>query len=466
MKNKYRYLIKNTGILAISNFSSKILVFFLVPIYTSILSTSEYSIYELVYSFIQLLFPILTANICDATMRYLMDKNIEQKKIISLSFECILFSIILFSLICFMLDRFNVWNRSDGIGCSTAIVFFISYVLASWFSQIAKGMEAVTTIGAAGVLGTISVIFFNVFFLIVIKNGLKGFFIANILGQAIPALFYLFRLRIWKYISIEYDKDLMKKMLAYCVPLLFSTIGWWINSASDKYTLVIMVGNDANGLLSVAYKIPSVLNVLQTIFIQAWQISAIKEYSENDSKTFYGITFEFVNCLMCVSCTILIFFVKLIAGFMFSNSFYEAWRYVPFLLISSVMNSASGFIGPVLSAKKNSRAMASSAIYGSAVNIILNIILIYLIGIQGATIATIVGSFVIYFVRYRKAKTDMIICYIKSIYAVWILLIAQAALFVYLDNQIINILMVLCILFACLNNLKKIKTHGLSLQES
>ena len=43
----YRYLAKNIGVLAISNFATKILSFFLVPLYTSILSTSEYGTYDL-----------------------------------------------------------------------------------------------------------------------------------------------------------------------------------------------------------------------------------------------------------------------------------------------------------------------------------------------------------------------------------------------------------------------------------
>ena len=42
--NRYRYLFKNIGLLTISNFSSKFLVFFLVPLYTNILTTEEYGI--------------------------------------------------------------------------------------------------------------------------------------------------------------------------------------------------------------------------------------------------------------------------------------------------------------------------------------------------------------------------------------------------------------------------------------
>ena len=68
MNQRSKFLFKNLGILTIGNFSSKILVFLLVPLYTSVLSTYEYGIYDLVISTVSLLYPLLTLNITDAIM--------------------------------------------------------------------------------------------------------------------------------------------------------------------------------------------------------------------------------------------------------------------------------------------------------------------------------------------------------------------------------------------------------------
>ena len=81
MNTKAKYLIKNTGILTISNFSSKILVFLLVPLYTSVLSTAEYGTYDLAISTVTLLYPILTVNIVDAVMRFAMDKKYSRNRL-------------------------------------------------------------------------------------------------------------------------------------------------------------------------------------------------------------------------------------------------------------------------------------------------------------------------------------------------------------------------------------------------
>nr|HAK42623.1 polysaccharide biosynthesis protein [Clostridium sp.] len=61
--NKYKYLAKNMGFLTISNFGTKILSFFLVPLYTSILTTEEYGTYDLFNTTIGILVPFLTLNV-------------------------------------------------------------------------------------------------------------------------------------------------------------------------------------------------------------------------------------------------------------------------------------------------------------------------------------------------------------------------------------------------------------------
>ena len=72
---KYKYLIKNMGLLTLSNFAIKLLSFFLVPLYTNILSTSDYGTYDLFNTTVSLLIPLLTVNIQEAVLRFSMDKD-------------------------------------------------------------------------------------------------------------------------------------------------------------------------------------------------------------------------------------------------------------------------------------------------------------------------------------------------------------------------------------------------------
>lgn len=53
MNKTYKSLVKNMGYLTISNFASKILVFLLVPLYTSVLSTANMELYDAIVTTIQ-----------------------------------------------------------------------------------------------------------------------------------------------------------------------------------------------------------------------------------------------------------------------------------------------------------------------------------------------------------------------------------------------------------------------------
>lgn len=433
--DKYKYFLKNTLLLTISNFSSKILIFLLVPIYTSALTTIEYGNYDLITTTISLFIPIITLNICEAIMRFTMDENIEKVDVFTIGFRIISISVLVSGIIIFINERLILWNGLSEYSLEI-FAFFVVSLLYQFIVQFAKGLEDVKGVAIAGILSTVFTVVGNVVLLLVLNLHLKGFYIAYILGQFIPFLFLACRLKITKYISFSINKELQRKMIGYSFPLIFNSLGWWVNSVSDRYIVTWLCGFAVNGIYSISYKIPSILNTFQNILNQAWQISAIKEYDKEKAGAFYNNMLYFVNAMMVLAGAVLILFSKVIAHFLYSNDFYIAWVYVPFLIISNVINSASGVIGPILSAANKTRALGKSAIYGAIVNLVLNIILVYPLRAQGAAIATFISSFVIFYFRNKEAQSLVRINKINRIYASWIGLILQAILMIYCSNSI------------------------------
>lgn len=447
MESKNKNLLKNFGILTLSNFATKILVFLLVPIYTSALSLEEFGIYDFVTTTFSLFIPIVTLNIIDGVMRFLLDKNSMPSEIaiIGIKFNLLgVFVVAVALLVIYFLSLFPI--LSDLLS-----YIFILYILTAFnqfFIQFAKGLNKVIYMGVAGVINAALTLVFNILFLVVFEFGLDGFFLAFIISLFVTDLYFFISLRFWRYCtSININKSLQKKMIVYSVPLILTCIGWWVNSGADRYVVSIYCGIAANGLLAAAYKIPSILNVFQAIFIQAWQITAVKEYESNDKQKYYANTFNFINVCMCTICSIIILCVPYISYILFSNEFYTAWQFVPFLLICCVINSAAGFIGPILSANMNSKGMALSALYGSIANLSLNIILVVPLGIQGVTIASAIASFIIFVVRYRYAKTDMPLSNLSSVFLIWGLLCVQAVICCYFEIFSLELPVFIAILF-------------------
>lgn len=460
MDNRSKFLFKNVGILTVSNFASKILVFLLVPLYTSVLSTEDVGIYDLAVSTATLLFPILTLNIVDAVMRFSMDASKSKEEIASIGLRIIVLSILPIIVFLYVISNLDIFQRIHGLE-QYILFYYIFYALYQYLIQFSKGIEKVKFMGAAGVAATVTMIVSNILFLLVFKWGLTGFFVTNILSQAIPSCYLIIRIKLWDYIRFSrINNEVQKEMLVYCVPLIATVIGWWINHALDKYAVAFMVGVAANGLLSVSYKIPQIINTLQSIFIQAWQISAIKEYGGDDTSVFYGRAFIVINLLITAACSWLILLTKPLGHLLYQKEFFSAWQYVPFLLIASVLNSASGFLGPILSAKKDSKSMAMSALYGALANIIMNIVLIYFIGVQGATIATAISSFIIYWVRKRAVGNEIKINSYGIVLITWGLLAVQAIFEIYTRFWWAEIVIMLVMLFLNKNGIKELFKMG------
>lgn len=454
--NKANYLLKNMGILTISNFASKILIFMLVPLYTSVLTTAEYGYYDLVVSTATLLYPILSLNIVDAVMRFSMDKEYPKDKIASIGMRYVSLSILLFGLGLFILNRFNLWPDTYGLDWYV-FFYYMFYALNQFLIQFAKGLEKVKEMGIAGVISTIITLTANISFLLMFKLGLIGFFLANILAQAASVLYLTIGTKLSKFIiNLRIDSQLAQEMLTYCIPLIATTVGWWVNSASDKYIVTLFIGISANGIVSVSYKIPQIINTVQGIFTQAWQISAIKEYGNEDTSKFYGTIFSMINILMCLACSSLILFTRPLAHILYAKDFYEAWQYVPFLLIASVLNCASGLLGPILSAQKNSKAMMWSALIGAGVNIVLSIVFVQIIGIQGAIIATVACSYIIYVVRKISVGKEIIIEHYATIIITWILLFVQATVEIYVGMRWIEVVIIILIVIINISALKRL----------
>lgn len=430
--SKYKYLIKNIGVLTIGNLSTKILVFLLVPVYTSVLSTEDYGIYDLVYVTIQLISPVLTCDIAAGVMRFMMEKNAKQEEIIAVATKYIISSSIVVAIALFLINRLAIIPSINGIEW-IVLCYYFTYTVNQSLISFGKGIERIKDIAISGFISSCVMICSNIFFLLVLNAGLKGFFLANLLSQVTSMVYYLIRFPISiEVIKLFHNKEFEKKLISYSIPLIIVDVGWWVNNASDRYIVAYMCGASITGILAVSYKIPTVLSVIQSIFIQAWHISGIKEYSDDvNSKTnsFYCTVFRYLNLIMGISCSGLILFARYIGKMFFLKQFNAAWKYTPFLLISCVINASAGFLGAILEAKKDSARMAYSGFVGALTNIVLNIILVYAIGVQGATLATAISSLVIFLIRITVVYGNVVsLKEVRIALITWVLLAVQAVL--------------------------------------
>ena len=411
------------ALFTLGNFVSKVLVMLLVPLYTNVLTTAEYGRADVMQTTLLLLVPLLTMNAGEAALRFGLERTSERGSILRTMLRTIAAADIVVVALCgagYFFLRLALKTLPFGAaysqsGLMSPHLYFLFFELLFITNSLYEGMilccqgfERIKTMVAGSILCTMVMIGSNIFFLLVIKIGLPGYFLSQVLAFGAGALVMLIGVRDeWrasrKAASDDSQPPLAVQMGRYGRSMMVYSTSSWANNAIDRYFVLGMCGAAANGLYGVAYKIPAILTVFQRIFAQAWQISANKTYEDEDAAAFFSHVYEGYQSIMTVGCSFLILLVKPIASLLFAKEFYYAWPLVPPLLISVIFGALTGFLGSVCLAFKDGQSMGRATGAGALVNIILNFILIRLIGPMGAALATMISYFVMFALALRAA---------------------------------------------------------------
>lgn len=400
----YKYLAKNIGLLAISNFATKILTFFLVPLYTAVLSTSDYGIYDLFYTTIGVLLPILTLNIQEGVLRYALDKEFDKDAVVTIGFRYLLIGSFLVGAGIILNDALSLNALLKRYGIYFWLIFVVQ-ALSGMVTFYTRGIGHVRDLSITSVITSAVTITLNIVFLLLLKWGLTGYFLANILGPLAQCAYLILRGQMLQrtHWLKKYSTE-SRLLVLYSLPLIANSLAWWVNNSSDRYIVIFFCGMAANGIYSVASKIPSILSVFQSIFSQAWTLSAVQDFDPEDSNGFFANTYRGYNCLMTVICSLLIVLDKPLASFLYAKDFYKAWQYVPWLTIAVLFGSMAGYIGGIFVAVRNSKIFASSTLVGAILNVILNFITVPLLGPLGAAISTTISYAIVWVIRLTQSR--------------------------------------------------------------
>ena len=398
MNKKNKSLIKNIGLFTIGSFGSKILSFLLVPLYTAVLTTTEYGSVDLITSTASLLTPILLLSIFDATLRFGMDSNYKKEDVLSTSINVAVkgFIVLIIGVLVVYITQII---KISGVYLVFLCVYFFLGAISQIFNLYLRAKNQAAIIAFGGIICTFITCISNILFLLVFKYGILGYMISNIIGVSLQNLFQLVAAEIYKDIKLRDYNDLSKPMIRYSLPLITNSISWWVNNASDRYILTFIKGIAENGINSVSYKIPTILTMFQGIFYNAWSISAIAEFDNKDKDGFIGNNYTMYSFVSLIICSGLLICNIPLASFLYKGDYYEAWKCIPFLLVGTVFSGISQFEGSLFAATKNTKLVAKTTIIGAIVNTIGNFIFIYFIGSVGAALATLFGYFITWVLR-------------------------------------------------------------------
>lgn len=298
--------------------------------------------------------------------------------------------------------RVMAGSRSFG---ALLAAFILAARVHALCAQFIRAEGHTTLYAVQGLLNTALYIALNVLFLTVFCWGVMGYLLSTVAADCLSALFLICRERLWRQLRPAPRAAPWRQMLAYCVPLIPTAVFWWIMGVSDRYLVKWFVGSDANGIYAVAYKIPTILTILATVFMDAWPLSAIAESGDRRAQArFYARVWDAFFSAACLCAGGIIAFSPLLIRLLAAESYYDAWRYIPILTLSMIAAAFFNFMGSVYVVTKKSTASLWISLAAAAANIALDLFLIPRIGVQGAAAATFLGCLLVFLMRTASAR--------------------------------------------------------------
>jgi O-antigen/teichoic acid export membrane protein len=401
--NKYKTLVSNTALISLGTFGSKLLVFFMVRFYTGYLTTEQYGIADLITQTANLLLPIISVGITDGVFRFAIDSKIDRKSVFSSGVYTITLGGLAFALIVPIL-----WITHQFDGYIWLIVLYTMFsCYHSLCSKYIRACGSTAFFAIQGIVNTSLVIVLNILFLAVFNFGVTGYVLSVAIADLLSTLLIVVRDKLWRDVTFKVDKTVLKEMLRYSIPMIPATIFWWVTSVSNRYFVNGFFGADANGIYAVAYKIPTLLTLISTVFMQAWQFSAVLE-SENDRKAhidfFSKVWGSFQSVMFLVAGVVTALSVPLIK-ILTTESFYGASKYIPMLTAAMVYSAFANFMGSVYVVEKRSKNSFLTTMVGAIATLVLTLLLIKTpLGVQGAAIATFVSYLLVFVIRAINAS--------------------------------------------------------------
>lgn len=456
-------LARNTILLSLGNIMTKGINLLMIPLFSAWLSTEDYGTFDLLCTYVALLIPFITLSNSDSIFRFAIEdeKKDGKSKYITNGFVINLINTTIVICIILLIKRISGWEM--------ALPFLLLLITELFNNHLQGFMRAtkqlsiysfssvITTIGIAGSV-TILVLYLNM--------GLKGIILGYSIGNLIGEVFLITITKYWCYLKFnQIDFTTIKEMIKYSYSLIPNNVSWWIINVSDRSLINFFIGNAANGIYAIAYKIPNFCASIFNVFSISWQETAIGLVDSDERNDYYNIVYNNTISTMISLCGGLIGLNYFLFNYIFDIRYFEARLYSPILIAAVIFGALTQYFGGIQISLKRPKENGITTIIGAVVNLLINLFLIKAIGLYAAALSTLISNIVVCIIRYIRLNN---VIKFKIDAKTWIYISYFIYIFItaYICNNLIistlNLLLT-CFMFCIINKifiykiLKKVK---------
>jgi O-antigen/teichoic acid export membrane protein len=404
MREKIRELTKDTAIYGISTIVGRFLGFLLVPFYTHFISRSDMGIYTNIYAYLAFLNIVYIYGMDAAFMKYSSLAAPEEKKqTFSTAYLSVVLSTLLLTGALFLL-RLPFVRLMEVPGLYRKLVYYVIFILL--FDTLAlipfanlrleRKAKKFAVIKLVNILLNLGL---NLLFFIKFRLGIEAIFAANLIASAVTFLALL--PEIWPRLSWRIQGIQLKQMLRFGLPYLPAMLASIMVQVIDRPIVLAMTDADTLGLYQTGYKLGIFMMLVVSMFQYAWQPFFLNNAREKNAKEIFAKVMTLFVLAASLLWVVVSLFIDNLAAWEFAsgrsiieNHFLPGLVVVPVILLAYLFNGIYVNLQAGLYITEKTRYFPLITIAGALVNVAVNLLLIPLLGIVGAALATLASYMV------------------------------------------------------------------------
>ena len=369
----------------------------MIPIVIMIMpSTGYYGISDLSNTAVQFGSAIAIMGMYDAMYRMFFEKNNDedyQRKVCSTALVCtFITSIVVFFIMLIFSDLIAQYLFSDEQYSYVVYLSAMATLVGATNSIISAPTRMQNKRKVFLVTNTISPL---LSYLISIPMLLSGHYVialplaAVISGLTMEISFAVMN-RKW-FNPRLFDKQILKQLLAIAIPLLPNFLIYWAFNSCDKIMITNMIGIGATGIYSVGSNLGHVSQLIYIGFAGGWQFFAFSTMKEDHQVELNSRIFEYLGIISFVATAFICALSYEIFELLFRQDYLCGYIVAPYLFLAPLLLMLFQVAANQFLVIKNTWPNFIILSSGVVLNVLLNYFLIPILGIEGASIATLMG---------------------------------------------------------------------------
>lgn len=188
-----------------------------------------------------------------------------------------------------------------------------------------------------------------------------------------------------------FDTKLLKQLLVIAIPLFPNFLIYWIFNSCDKVMITNMIGIGAAGIYSVGSKLGQASQLIYTAFAGGWQFFAFSTMKEGNQVESNSKIFEYLGIISFVATSFICAWSYGLFKILFKSDYLSGYIIAPYLFLAPLLQMLFQVAVNQFLVVKKTWYTSFILLVGAVLNIIINYFLIPVLGIEGASIATLMG---------------------------------------------------------------------------